>query len=203
MQGTQEWKQLRAGKVTASRIADIIAKTKTGYSTSRSKYRDQLVIERFGILQDGYTNAAMQWGTDTEPLARQRYESENFITVLQVDFVHHPSILMAGASPDGIVDDGGLIEIKCPDSTTHFDYLVNGEVPEKYKPQMAWQMACTGSNWCDFVSFDPRVPTGLEYFEVRYNRDDEYIAYLEKEVVEFLNEVEDRYNVLLEKLENK
>lgn len=202
MQGTMEWKQMRAGKVTASRVADVIAKTKSGYSASRANYMTELVIERFGVISEGFTNAAMQWGTENEPLARIEYENRNLVSVEQVDFVDHPTIANSGASPDGIVSDG-LIEIKCPNSTTHFEYLLVNEVPEKYKPQMAWQMACTGAQWCDFVSYDPRVPEGLQYFQVRYNRDDAYIAMIEDEVIKFLQEVDTKYKQLKEKLDGQ
>ena len=194
-QGSIAWRELRAGNATASRIADIIAKTKTGYSTSRENYMTELVIERFGVIGEGFTNAAMQHGTETEPFARSAYELKNGIMVSEIDYVPHKTIKRAGASPDGIVGDG-LLEIKCPNSTTHFNYFLAGEVPEKYKPQMAWQMACTGAKWCDFVSFDPRVPTDLQYFEIRYERDDVYIATLEAEVSKFLEEVEAKYQQL-------
>lgn len=202
MQGSIEWFESRRGKVTASRVADVIAKTKSGYSASRANYMTELVIERFGILNDSYTNEAMQWGTETEPLARLEYESRNLVSVEQVDFVENPFIKMSGASPDGIVGDG-LIEIKCPNSKTHFEYLLADVVPEKYKPQMAWQMCCTEAKWCDFVSYDPRVPNGLQYFEVRYNRDDAYIAMLEDEVMTFLVEVDTLYEQLKAKLNEK
>jgi len=202
MQGSLEWRQQRAGKVTASRVADVIAKTKTGYSASRANYMTELVIERFGVLNDSFINDAMQWGTQTEPLARQEYENRNLVSVDQVDFVENKYIKNSGASPDGIVGDG-LIEIKCPNSKTHFEYLLADVVPEKYKPQMAWQMCCTGAKWCDFVSYDPRVPEGLQYFEVRYERDDEYIAMLEDEVMKFLAEVDAMYNELKDKLDEK
>jgi putative phage-type endonuclease len=201
-QGSQEWRLLRAGNATASRIGDIIAKTKSGYSTSRENYLTELVIERFGVLSEGFTNAAMEHGTETEPFARATYEAVNGVMVDQIDYVPHPLIKNAGASPDGIVDDG-LIEIKCPNSKTHFEYLLANEVPNKYKPQMAWQMACTGSNWCDFVSFDDRVPDGLQYFEIRYNRDNEYIAMLEEEVTKFLKEVDAKFNQLSEYLKKE
>jgi putative phage-type endonuclease len=198
-QGSDAWKQMRAGKVTASRIADVIAKTKTGYSASRANYMTELVIQRFGVINDSFTSDAMQWGTETEPLARIEYENRNLVSVDQVDFVENKYIKMSGASPDGIVGDG-LIEIKCPNSKTHFEYLLAGEVPEKYKPQMAWQMCCTNARWCDFVSYDPRVPEGLQYFQIRYERDDEYIAMLEDEVMKFLAEVDAMYNQLKDKL---
>lgn len=198
-QGTDEWKKLRAGKVTASRVKDVIAKTKSGYSTSRANYRDELVKERFGIMREGFTSEAMEHGVEFEPVAKSLYEIKNNVLVAEVSFVHHPTIPMAGMSPDGVVGEG-LIEIKCPKSTTHFDYLLDGVVPEKYKPQMAWQMACTGCNWVDFVSYDPDAPDGLDYFQIRYERDEEYIKYLEAEVIEFLNEVKDRYETLENKL---
>lgn len=198
-QGSDAWKQMRAGRVTASRVADVIAKTKSGYSASRANYMTELVIERFGVLNDLFTNDAMQWGTETEPLARIEYEKRNLVTVDQVDFVDHPTIKMTGASPDGIVSEG-LLEIKCPNSKTHFEYLLAGVVPEKYKPQMAWQMACTGAQWVDFVSYDPRVPEGLQYFQIRYERDNDYIAELEAEVIKFLSEVDAMYLQLKDKL---
>lgn len=201
-QGSHEWKLLRAGNATASRIKDIVARTKSGYSTSRENYLTELVIERFGVLSAGFTNTAMQHGTETEPFARATYEGIRGVMVEQVDYVPHPSIKNAGASPDGVVEDG-LIEIKCPDSKTHFNYLIANVVPEQYKPQMAWQMACTGAKWCDFVSFDNRVPEGLQYFEIRYMRDDAYIAELEKEVKKFLDEVNARYEQLNEILTRK
>jgi putative phage-type endonuclease len=198
-QGTPEWFAMRAGRVTASRVADVIAKTKTGYSASRKNYMDELVKERFGVMPEPFTNAAMQWGTEQEPFARMEYESRTGNMVLEVGFVHHPSIEMAGASPDGVIGEG-LLELKAPNTSTHFDYLLAGEVPSKYLAQLGWQLACTGAEWVDFVSYDPRAPEGLQYFQVRYNRDDDYIAMLEDEVRKFLIEVDERYNALSEKL---
>lgn len=192
-QGTLAWRQLRAGKVTASRIADVMARTKSGYGAARENYLTELVIERFGVISDGFTNSAMLWGTEQEPFARAQYELESGALVEQVAFIDHPFIPMAGASPDGLVSNDGLLEIKCPNSATHFNYLLDGVVPEKYKPQMAWQMACTNRLWCDFVSYDPRVPEALQYFEIRYERDDSYILEIEAEVNKFLNELEARY----------
>lgn len=195
VQGSLEWRMLRAGNVTASRVAEVIAKTKSGYSTSRENYMTELVIERFGIISEGFTNSAMEHGTETEPLARSAYELVNGVMVNEVAYVTHPTILRAGASPDGVINDG-LLEIKCPTSKTHFEYLLANEVPAKYKPQMAWQMACTGAQWCDFVSFDNRVPEDLQYFEIRFERDDLYIEMLEEEVIKFLQEVEAKYQQL-------
>jgi putative phage-type endonuclease len=196
IQGSPEWRLLRAGKVTASRVKHVIAKTKSGYSTTRANYMDELIIERFGVISDGFTNAAMAHGTETEPLARSMFELNTGLMVAQIDFVDHPFIEMSGASPDGLIGNAGLLEIKCPNSTTHFNYLREGVVPEEHKPQMAWQMACTNRLWCDFVSFDPRVPEGLQYFQIRYERDDNYISEIEAEVNKFLDELESRYQEL-------
>lgn len=201
-QGSLEWKQMRLGKVTASRVADVIAKTKSGYSTSRNNYMTELAIERFGMMPESFTNSAMAHGTETEPFARATYEIKNNVMVEEIAFIDHPTIAMSGASPDGVIGDG-LLEIKCPNSATHFDYLLTGVVPDKYKAQMGWQMACSGAKWCDFVSFDSRVPEGLQYFEIRYMRDDIYIAMLEKEVTQFLIEVEEKYQLLYKKLNLK
>ena len=156
-QGTDAWFQARLGKATGSRIADIVAKTKTGYSTSRENYMAQLICERMtGKVAESYSNSAMQWGTETEPLARAAYEVKTGLTVNQIGFVDHPSILMTGASPDGLVGDSGMIEIKCPNTATHIETLLSGKVPTKYLTQMTWQMCCTGRHWTDFVSYDPR-----------------------------------------------
>jgi putative phage-type endonuclease len=178
------------GKATASRIADIIAKTKSGYSTSRDNYMAQLICERLTQTPtDGFTNSAMAWGTETEPLARKAYEALTFTDVVEVSMIDHPTIAMAGASPDGLVSNGGLVEIKCPNTATHIDTLLTQKVPSKYITQMQWQMACTDRLWCDFVSFDPRLPTHLQLFVKRIERDAEFILETEAEVKKFLSEV--------------
>lgn len=196
-QGTPEWHMQRLGKATASRIADIIAKTKSGYSTSRANYAAQLVTERLtGVPTEGFTNAAMQWGTEKEPEARIAYEFRHDADVVQASFIDHPSIADAGASPDGLVGEDGMLEIKCPNSATHIDTLIEQQVPAKYVTQMMWQMACTGRQWCDFVSFDPRLPESMRFFCKRVERDDAVIADLEKEVVAFLGEVRSKVEAL-------
>ena len=190
-QGSPEWFAQRLGKVTASRVADVIAKTKTGYSTSRENYMAQLVCERMtNTVAESYSNAAMVWGSETEPLARAAYESHADVLVDEVAMITHPTIEQAGASPDGLVGDEGLVEIKCPNTATHIDTLLSQSVPGKYNTQMQWQMACTGRKWCDFVSFDPRLPKELQLFVKRVDRDDAYIDMLEKEVVSFLKELD-------------
>jgi putative phage-type endonuclease len=190
-QGTDEWFTIRIGKVTASRVADVIAKTKTGYSATRDNYMAQLVCERLtGQKGESFSNAAMQHGTDTEPLARAAYEAHQDILVDEVGFFPHPSIIMAGASPDGLVGYDGLLEIKCPNTATHIETLLSQSVPGKYNTQMQFQMACTGRQWCDFVSFDNRLPNELQLFVKRVPRDNEFIKQIEDEVVKFLNELD-------------
>ena len=196
-QRTEEWHLLRVGKVTASRVADIIAKTKTGYSTSRENYLAQLVCERMtGKPAESYSNSAMQWGTDQEPFARAAYEAAKDVLVDELGFATHPTISMAGASPDGLVGEFGLVEIKCPNTATHIQTLLDQKVPEKYNVQMQWQMACTGRQWCDFASFDPRMEEGLQLFIKRVEYHPLYVAELEKEVINFLMDVEDKIQKL-------
>ena len=197
-QGSEAWFQVRIGKVTASRVADIIAKTKSGYSTSRDNYMAQLVCERLtGQKGESFTNAAMQHGTETEPLARAAYEALKDVLVDEVGFVPHPSIKMAGASPDGLVGDDGLLEIKCPNTATHIDTLLSESVPTKYFTQMQFQMACTGREWCDFVSFDNRLPEELQLFVKRVPRDDVYIRLIEAEIVQFIAELDEKIEKLM------
>lgn len=192
-QRSDEWFAMRAGKVTASRVADVIAKTKTGPAASRKNYMAELIAERLsGEASGGFTNAAMQWGTDTEPMARDAYQAITMETVTEEGFVIHPTIEQSGASPDGLVGEDGLIEIKCPNTATHLDTLESGKVPAKYITQMQWQMACTGRQWCDFMSFDPRLPEAMQAFIKRVPRDDEMIAELEAAVTEFLAELDKR-----------
>ena len=189
-QGTEEWLKIRLGKVTASGVADVLAKTKTGVSASRGNYLIKLAIQRVtGVVEESYTNDAMQWGIDNEAQARVAYEvvSGNFVD--QIAFVDHPMISWFGASPDGLVNDDGLVEIKCPNSATHWSYIKDDGPPTKYYIQMQAQMACTGRSWCDFVSFDPRMPERSKLFIKRVMREDDYIAEMEAEIKKFLDEV--------------
>ena len=196
-QRTEEWFQQRLGKVTASRISDVIAKTKTGVSTSRQNYLVQLVSERItGKKGDSFVNQAMLDGIEREGAARAIYMLNRDVSVTEVGFFDHPVIKNSGASPDGAVnaeEDGkyaGLIEIKCPIETTHTNTLMSKSVPSKYIPQMQWQLACTGAKWVDFVSYNPNFPMELQLFVARVDRDDTYIGELEAEVIKFLDEVE-------------
>lgn len=196
-QGTPEWHQIRLGKVTASRVADVVAKTKTGPSASRTNYLAQLVAERLtGTPPDSFTNAAMQWGNDKEPEARELYEFRTDAEVSQIGFVPHPRITMSGASPDGMIAHNGLVEIKCPNTATHIETLIGQAVPAKYVTQMMWQMACCEREWCDFVSFDPRLPSDMRMFVRRVERDDVLIASLEREVADFLAELDAKVSTL-------
>lgn len=189
-QGSAQWHQLRLGKITASRIADVIAQIKSGEAASRADYRIELVCERLtGKPTEGFTNSHMERGIELEPFARAWYEVETAQFVKQVPFIDHPTIKNSGASPDGIVGEG-LIEIKCPMVKTHIKYLLEDRVPAKYMPQMAWQMACTHSKWVDFVSYCPELPADMQIFIKRYERDNNYIAELEEKVIQFDKEVE-------------
>ena len=196
-QRTEEWFTARLGKVTASRVADVIAKTKSGYSASRDNYMAQLICERLtGQQGESFTNAAMTHGVETEPLARSAFEAHADVMVEEVGFVPHPSIEMSGASPDGLVGLFGMLEIKCPNTATHIDTLLTQTVPGKYITQMQWQMRCCERQWCEFVSFDPRLPQDLQLFVKRVEFDPEYVAMLEKEVIQFLAELDDKVNKL-------
>lgn len=197
-QGSDEWKAVRLGKVTASRVADVVARTKNGWGASRTNLMAQLLVERLtGQSQDGYTNDAMRWGTETEPQARDAYAFQTDSDVEQTGFVDHPRILMAGASPDGLIGADGLLEIKCPNTATHIDFLLSGEIPDKYIKQMMWQMACTGREWVDYVSFDPRLPADLRIKIARVYRLDKFIQDLENDVTSFLSELDAKLQSLM------
>ena len=195
-QRTEEWFAARLGKVTASRVADVLAKIKSGESASRKNYKMELVVQRLtGKQGESFTNAAIEHGVTNEPFARMAYEAHTGTFVKEEGFVDHPTIEGFGCSPDGIVGEG-LIEIKCPNTATHIETVLENKAPSKYIPQMQCQMACTGAKWCDFVSFDPRLPEDLQLFVGRVERDQEYIDAMEVEVKQFLSEVLDLFNQL-------
>lgn len=183
-QGTAEWFAARCGKVTASRLGDVIAKTKTGPSERRRGYMLELIAERLTqSAADHFPSQAMEWGTMHEGLARSAYEAARGLLVEEVGFVQHPSIPMAGASPDGLIGVDGILEIKCPTSRTHLENIMRGGVDPQYKPQIGWQLECTGRSWADFVSFDPRMPEAYQLYICRITREelplDEYRAEVE------------------------
>ena len=192
-QKSPEWYAARLGKVTASRVADLMARTKTGYGASRANYMAELLCERLtGEQAERFTSAEMQRGTDLEPQARAAYAFIHGVSVQETGFVQHPVISGFGASPDGLVGDVGLVEIKCPNTATHVDHLLTQTVPGKYVTQMMAQMACTGRTFCDFVSFDPRLPDELQLFVKRVHRDNDAIAEMEREIETFLDELKDK-----------
>lgn len=198
VQRTDEWFTARLGMATASRVADIVAKTKTGYSTSRANYLAQLVAERLtGKAADTFSSAAMQWGVDHESQAKVAYEFYRDTDISEMGYIEHPSIELSGASPDGAVGSDGLVEIKCPTTATHIETLLSGAIPPRYETQMLWQMACTGRAWCDYVSFDPRMNESMSLFVKRLDRDCDRIAALELEVQGFLSEVNETVMFLL------
>ena len=191
IQGTDEWHQARLGKVTASGVADVMASGRGGKpSATRANYEARLVAERLsGHPTETFQSAAMLHGTETEGQARACYALETGNAVAEVGFVDHPTIAFAGASPDGLVGDDGLVEIKCPNTATHIATLLGGSIPDAYMKQMQFQMACTGRKWCDFVSFDPRMPDELQLRVTRVPADPAMIAEIETAVREFLGDV--------------
>jgi len=195
-QGSDEWFAVRCGQVTASRVSDIIAKTKSGWGASRANYMAQLIAERLtGEVADSYSNSAMQWGIDHEQEARTAYEFYENEGVQEIGFVQHND-LESGASPDGLVGKDGLIEIKCPNTATHIQTLLDQKIPKKYETQMLWQLECTDRKWCDFVSYDPRMPENLKLFVKRFERDDERLDEIRTMVADFIGELEDKLTQL-------
>lgn len=191
-QQSAEWFEARLGKVTASRIADLMAKTKSGPSASRKNYLMELLCQRLtGKAEEGFSSPAMQRGTDLEPMARGMYEGLTGEMVEETGFVAHPDIPMAGASPDGLVGSDGLIEIKCPNTAQHVAFLRTGDIESKYQLQMLFQMMCTGRQWCDFVSYDDRLPIELQYRCVRFPYDAKRAVEILAEVSSFLKELDD------------
>lgn len=203
-QRSQDWFAERLGRATASRISDVIAKTRNGWGASRANYMAELVVERIsGKPYPTYNNAAMQWGTDTEAEAVIAYECIADVDAIPVGFVTHPTILMSGASPDRLVGADGSLEVKCPNSGTHYRTLRGEPITGEYMTQIYWQMACTGRLWTDWVSYDPRMPGAMQIVIRRVMRDDAKIAELEKLVSEFLVEVDREVAALKLEYESK
>jgi len=199
-QRSGEWFLHRVGRVTASRVADVMATTKSGPSASRKNYLAELVAERLtGEPRENFSNGAMQWGTEQEPNARAAYEFMTDQMITEVGFVDHPSIPMSGCSPDGLVTEFGMVEIKCPNTATHIETLLTGKIDGKYQKQMQFQLACSRRDWCDYVSYDPRLPADMQMWVSRVSRDNESIAEIEAAVAEFLAEVDATVAQLLER----
>lgn len=196
-QGSFEWHQARLGCVTASRVADVVSRTRSGYGAPRQAYMRQLVAERLtGVPVVIAPTSAMRWGLEMEDYAVEAYEDATGLVTQTVGFLRHSLLAYAGASPDRLVGDDGLLEVKCPTTVTHIDTLLSLEPAGRHVLQMQWQLACSGREWCDFVSYDPRMPEAHACFITRIARDDEMIAQLEAEVGIFLGEVEHKLGAL-------
>jgi hypothetical protein len=190
----------RLGKLTASRMADAIATTKSGFAASRDNLMTEYLLERLtGVPTENFTNAYMQWGIEREPEAREAYALSTFATIEQVGFVDHPTIGNFGCSPDGLVEDEGMIQIKCPSTKVHVSTLLGSPISSNYLTQIQVEMACTGRKWSDYVSYDPRVPEPMRLFVKRIHRDDILITKLEKQAIVFLQELDE----MLEALKSK
>lgn len=198
-QGSDAWKQARLGHVTASNMADVMSKGKgNAEAIGRYKYKVKLLAERLtNTAGESFTNAAMEWGVEQEQFAAIAYESAMNMFTDKTGFWLHPTILWLGVSPDRLVGDDGLIEIKCPNTSTHLGYLFDGKVPADYYKQIQCQLWVTGRQWCDFVSYDPRLPKRNQLLIVRTERDESLIKEMETETVKFLGEI----NQLIIKLE--
>jgi len=196
IQGTDEWLTARAGRITASRIADMMA---GGTGVTKSKYMVQLAVERMTgkPVSSGFISQSMKDGTINEPLAREHYEFENDVKVTTVGLVQHPNLLNAAASPDGLVGVDGLLEIKCPDLSTHANYLLTKKIPTNYILQMQWQMACTGRAWCDWMTFAIAMPVKARALVIRVQRDEKKIQEIELAAIEFDDQVSDLINKIL------
>ena len=199
-QGTGNWFNQRTGKLTASRMASAMSYLKGGGdSAARKDLKIEILAERLtDSIVPKFVNSAMQWGIDHEAMAKEAFEAKTGLKITDVGFIDHPMIEYFGASPDGFVSDGRAIEIKCPTTSTHLKYLLNGVVSDEYKPQMCTQSACTGKSvW--FASFDPRMPKGKQLFIRLYEPTDEEIKNVESEAVKFLEEVEQMFEQLTTK----
>lgn len=208
-QGSAQWLDARCGKITASRICDLMKvltkASKNGKAgdaaAPRLAYSIDLIAERLsGRSEDHYVSPEMEWGSHFEDQARTAYELERSVMAEKVGFILHPTLDFAGASPDSLIGNDGGIEIKCPKTTTHIKWILAGEVPEEHQEQCLWNMACAESTWWDFVSYDPRLPDGLKLFIVRMNRDSERIAEIEAEVIRFNAAVEDMVTELRKRI---
>jgi putative phage-type endonuclease len=194
---TPEHAKARIGKLTASRIADALARTKSGWGASRANLMASLIAERMtGEPQDTYCNGAMLWGIEHEAEARAAYEFYKDVSVELIGFKPHPWIDDAGASPDGLIGTDGLVEIKCPNTATHIETLLTKEIPTKYQIQMTWQCACTGRDWCDWVSYDPRMPEEMRLFVKRFRPELYDMQQMEKQAQEFLSELDSKLAAL-------
>lgn len=188
-QGSDEWLELRLGKITASKLSDVMSKGRgSAPSKTRASYMLQLAAEKLtGQPEDSFSNKYMEWGNECEPQARSMYEFDSGNDVEEVAFVEHDEWF--GVSPDGLVGDNGLLEIKCPKTTTQIERYLAGVFPSAYKAQVQGQLLATGREWCDFVSFDPRISGEASYFCIRVERDEDYLKELSASISAFKDEL--------------
>ncbi|MBB4077214.1 exodeoxyribonuclease (lambda-induced) [Bartonella fuyuanensis] len=194
-QRTAQWFQARLGKVTASNVYNVINKTAKGTPTGKyEEYKIKLITERLiGEISPHYETENMRWGIEHEENALREYSFIYDVEITKCGFIQHPTIKMAGASPDGLIGDDGLVEVKCPRSTTHIRFCIDNEIRPEYHTQMQFQMACTGRQWCDFVSYDPRFAGTSSHLRIkikRLYRNDKEIQQINQEVESFLTEIE-------------
>lgn len=204
-QGSPEWHAARAGKVTASRIANLVRNVANGKpSAMRATYMAELVAERLtGSQEPGFTSADMQHGKDFEDEAARNYAFIHGVDVTPVGFVIHPTIEMSGCSPDRLVGSDGLLQIKCPTTKVHIASLLGSRIEPDYVKQMQWELECTGRAWCDFVSYDPRMPVDMQLHVMRVERDETEIARLRSAVVDFLGELDGMVETLVSKFRSE
>lgn len=203
-QGSEAWIKLRLGKVTASRISDLMARTKSGWSASRDAYAAELICERLsGQRYEKFKSKSMERGNEVEDDARAAYAFRFDVDPVPVGFVEHPTIAMAGCSPDRLIAEDGLLEIKSPDSHTHLATLLGASIPRAYLLQMQWQLCCCQRQWVDFVSFDPRFPEHMNLSIKRVHRDDAMIREMEAAVVDFLLELDRQLKELTTRFQPK
>lgn len=198
-QGTPEWLQMRCGMGTGSGIGKAIKRigkseknpNGTKYSADREKYLMEVVCERLtGRATEHYVTDAMLWGIEHEPIAREEYGMARGCDVDPGKFAIHDRMKWFGSSSDGLVGEDGCIEIKCPTSLTHLQWVIDGVVPDEHIDQMKAAMSCYNRQWCDFISYDPRMPKDLRLFVRRLERDEPMIVEMEQEVEKFLAEVD-------------
>ena len=199
-QNTEEWLKYKCGRLGGSSIADMLTRTKTGWGAGRLNLKARLVAERLtGCPTESYKSKAMEYGTETEAEACNVYGFMRDVDPVAVGYVDHPTIEWAGCSPDRLIGEDGLIQVKCPNTATHISSLLGGSVDGGYFKQMQWEMACTGRQWCDYVTYDKRLPPEMQLHVTHITRDHVMIANLEQEAMIFLKEVDETVQALRER----
>jgi putative phage-type endonuclease len=202
-QGTDEWRQARCGSIGASDAPRVVRKLKSGgFSADRESLLWEKIIERLtGAPFEIPKSKAMLQGTEREPDARLLYQIVKNVEVEEVGLVPHPYVAGSHASPDGYVGARGLVELKCPEPKAHGELLINEAISSDYLAQMAWQMCCTGRDWCDFVSYNPSFPGPMQLWIKRVPRDAAFIGELEREIAQFIRELDQKIGRLVQRYE--